>query len=318
MSSPIAVQPPDPLAIRVVGPPEGYRDIAAFQRERITSLLPPDWVWTGKRILDFGCGPGRTLSEFVAATEGAEFVGCDIHAESIGWARSHLPNVTFLRNEERPPLDLPSDSFDLVYGVSIFTHLTEHWSDWLAEAHRLLRPGALAIFSFLGEALWEQFGPGGDSSWVADETGMMVTGLGRTWDEGGPNVFHSEWWLREHWGRGFEIVELRARDTYKGVEGHGWITLRRGDDPITAADFERFDPADRREALSLARNLRLLMREAGRQAERDQGLQTEIERLRTELDGVYAGRSWRLTAPLRLAASKARGRLAELSARRSR
>ena len=318
MSSPIAVQPPDRLAIRVGGTPEGYRDIAAFHRERILSLLPPEWSWDGKRVLDFGCGPGRTLSEFVAATHGAEFVGCDIHDQSIAWARSNLPGISFLLNEERPPLDLPSNSFDLVYGVSVFTHLTEHWSGWLAETHRLLRPGGFAIFSFLGEALWEPFGAGTSTGWADDETGMMVTGLGRTWDEGGPNVFHSEWWLREHWGRGFEVVELRARDTYKGVEGHGWIALRRGDGELTAADLERFDPADRREALALARNLRILMREGGQQAERAQALQNEISRLRTELDGVYAGRSWRLTAPLRLAASKARGRLAEVSARRSR
>jgi SAM-dependent methyltransferase len=318
MSSPIAIQPPDTLATRVGGNPENYREIATYHRERIMSLLPPDWVWTEKRVLDFGCGPGRTVSELVAATDGAEFVGCDIHEQSIAWARSNLPNVTFLRNEERPPLDLPSNSFDLLYGVSVFTHLTERWSDWLAETHRLLQPGGWAIFSFLGEGLWQQFGAGGDARWADDETGMMVTNLGRTWDEGGPNVFHSEWWLREHWGRGFEIVELRARDTYKGVEGHGWISLRRGDGELTAADLERFDPADPREALAMARNLRILMREAGRHAAHAQRLHNEIERLRAELDGVYAGRSWRLTAPLRFAASKARERLTKVSAHRSR
>jgi SAM-dependent methyltransferase len=317
MRSTAAAQPPDALAIRVGGSAEGYRDIAEFHRERILSLLPADWSWTGKRVLDFGCGPGRTLSELVSCTEGAEFVGCDIHEPSIAWARAHLPGCTFVLNEEQPPLDLESGSFDLVYAVSVFTHLTDHWSDWLAEVHRLLRPGGLAIVSFLGEALWEPFGAGADADWVDEETGMMVTLAARPWDEGGPNVFHSEWWLREHWGRGFDIVELRARDTWRGADGHGWTTLRRREGELAAADLERFDPSDPREARALARNLRILTREARGQADTTEHLRGEIVRLRAELDGVYSGKSWRVTAPLRAAATIARKRAQARSARPS-
>jgi SAM-dependent methyltransferase len=292
-------QPPDRLATRVGGSPEGYREIARFHRERIVSLLPPDWSWDGKRVLDFGCGPGRTLSEFSAEAEQADFVGCDIHAESLDWARANLPRFTFVQNREQPPVDLPAGSFDLIYGVSVFTHLTDHWAGWLAEVHRLLRPRGLGIFSFLGEALWQPFGAGVHADWIEDETGMLVTLPGRSWDEGGPNVFHSEWWLREHWGRGFEIVELRARDTWHGAEGHGWIVLRRGDGEITAEQLERIDPSEPREARALARNLRLLTWEARGQTEHVESMNRELAQLRAELDGVYAGRSWRITAPLR-------------------
>jgi SAM-dependent methyltransferase len=308
MDAAVATQPPDPLTIRVGGGPEYYKDIAAFQHERIRSLLPSDWTWQGKRVLDFGCGPGRTLTEFLESTEGAEFVGCDIHAESIDWARAHLPDVTFMTNGEEPPLELEANSFDLVYAVSVFTHLSEHWSGWLAEIHRLLRPGGYAICSFLGEMLWEPFGAGKFTEWVEDETGMMVTGLGRTWDEGGPNVFHSEWWLREHWSRGFEIAELRTRDMWKGVHGHGWIALRREDGALTAEELERFDPSDPREARALARNLKILMHEAGARAQRSEELQGEAAALRAELDLVYSGNSWKITAPLRRLASAARKR----------
>jgi SAM-dependent methyltransferase len=314
MSSPSTIQPPDALASRVGGSPETYRDIAQFHRERIISLLPADWIWDGKRILDFGCGPGRTLSEFSGEAQRAEFFGCDIHAESIAWAIVNLPQFTFVRNEERPPVDLPSSSFDLVFGVSIFTHLTEYWSGWLSEVHRLLRPGGLAILSFLGEAMWDRLVASG-GKWDEDEIGMMVTGLGRPWNSGGPNVFHSDWWLREHWGRGFEVLELRARDAWHGVEGHGWIALRRGNDEVTAAEFQRVNAADPREARAMARNLRYLMSEAGEHlahTERLQRetaeLQAELERLRRELSTVLSSRSWRLTAPLRSVAQAARER----------
>jgi SAM-dependent methyltransferase len=299
-------QPPDRLAERVGGPAESYRYVARFHRERILSLLPADWTWDGKRVLDFGCGPGRTLSEFSEEAERAAFVGCDIHPESIEWARRNLPTLTFVHNQEQPPVKLPSESFDLVYGVSVFTHLTEHWSGWLAEVHRLLRPGGLGIFSFLGQALWRPFGAGASVEWVEDETGMLVTAPGRSWDDGGPNVFHSEWWLREHWGRGFEIVELRARDCWHGVEGHGWILLRRRSGEITATELERIDPAEPREARALARNLRLLIGEA--QAESAHALQLARDAicLRDQLDAVYACHSWRLTAPLRALAQHVR------------
>lgn len=312
MTGQVVTQPPDRLATRVGGSAEGYREIARFHRERIVSLLPADWSWDGKRVLDFGCGPGRTLSEFAAEAERAAFVGCDIHAESLDWARAHLPGFTFVQNAEQPPLDLPGGSFDLVYGVSVFTHLTEHWAGWLAEVHRLLRPGGLGVFSFLGEALWQPFGAGARTDWVEDETGMLVTLPGRSWDDGGPNVFHSEWWLREHWGRGFEIVELRARDTWHGAEGHGWIVLRRGESELSAEELERIDPSEPREARSLARNLRILIAEAQAQGQHVEHLESENEALRTQLDTVYSGRSWRLTAPLRALGDAARVRLERL------
>jgi hypothetical protein len=174
--------------------------------------------------------------------------------------------------------------------------------------HRLLRPGGIAIYSFLGEMLWEPFGAGKFTEWVEDETGMLVTGLGRTWDEGGPNVFHSEWWLREHWSRGFEILELRTRDMWKGVHGHGWIALRRQEGELTPDDLERFDPSDDREARAMARNLKILMHEATARAQRSEELQSEAESLRQQLETVYSGRSWKLTAPLRAAAELARRR----------
>src|SRR3712207_8661275 len=35
--------------------------------------------------------------------------------------------------------------------------------------------------------------------------GMTVLGYGHPWEAGGPMVLHSEWWIRAHWGRAFEI-----------------------------------------------------------------------------------------------------------------
>lgn len=133
--------PPPALAARIGGAYENYREIGAAQRRLIQAVLPDDWSFAGKTILDFGCGTGRTLAAFADETAAAEFVGCDIHTESIDWANAELsPPFRFFVCTEAPPLPQPAERFDLVYAMSVFTHITDRWSEWLTELHRILRP----------------------------------------------------------------------------------------------------------------------------------------------------------------------------------
>jgi SAM-dependent methyltransferase len=87
---------------------------AAATRREVDRLLPADWVWPGKRVLDFGSG-------LVCATA--------------------------------PGLPLEDGSLDLVLATSIFTPLADHWSGWLRELHRLLARGGTLIAAFPGEEL---------------------------------------------------------------------------------------------------------------------------------------------------------------------
>jgi len=51
----------------------------------------------------------------------------------------------------QPPTGLPAQGFDLVYGISVLSHLSEpDQFAWLAELARLTRPGALLLLSTLG------------------------------------------------------------------------------------------------------------------------------------------------------------------------
>lgn len=262
--------PPLELVTRVgsvegADPFEFYLREGAAVRTRIERLLPADWAWPGKRSLDFGCGSGRVLRHFLDLTPAAEFWGCDIDSASIEWLRDELsPPLYPFRNNLAPPLDAATGFFDLVWATSVFTHI-DRWSEWLLEMHRVLKPGGLLIASWLGEGVWEAML---GEPYRPDEVGMTVL---RHWETGGAWVFHSEWWLREHWGRAFEVLDAvpppRRADGAAEVT-HSYIALRRREGSFTPAELIRVSPGDPRELAGLQTNLRLL---------------------RTETDGLLSG-----------------------------
>jgi SAM-dependent methyltransferase len=251
--------PPVALATRV-GPGESDDPIEAYLREgaavceRIERLLPADWNWPGKRVLDFGCGSARVLRQFLPEAEQAEFSGCDVDGASIAWIEANLsPPLHAFRNEPAPPLALDDASLDLVYATSVFTHIGDLWSDWLLEMHRILAPGGRFVASFLGAGMWEALI---GEPYDEDAVGMTVR---RHWTAQDAWVFHSEWWLREHWGRLFD-VDTVARPPH-GQITHSYIALTKRDARITNAELEQCDPAEPRELAALQTNLRLLRQE---------------------------------------------------------
>ncbi len=257
--------PPFELASRV-GCLEGFEDPTALYEEigrstkrDLLAGLPEGYSLQGKRILDFGCGAGRTLRHLAAEDVDVELWGCDIDEPSIEWMRQNMPMVNVFVNAEVPPLDQPGGKFDLIYCVSVFTHLTRHWAEWLLEMHRLLKPGGLLLATLMGRGFSQEIA---GEDWDEDRVGMMVLAPGQSWDKGGPMVFHSPWWLRAHWGRAFEILSL----TESGFQvpdpnrGQGLVVLRRKDVDLTPDDLRKLSD-DPREAPALEHNLDRLMTE---------------------------------------------------------
>lgn len=245
--------PPPHLASRV-GPGIGQSALDAFDREgasvrsQILRLLPPDWSFEDKRVLDFGCGSGRVLRHFLDETGHAELWGCDIDGPSIEWLQANLsPPLRCFQNETEPPLPLASEYIDLAWATSVFTHI-EHWAGWLLELHRVLRPDGVFIASFLGQGMWEARVR---EPYREDQVGMTVLGV---WRGPGADVLHSEWWLRAHWGRAFEVLEV-ARPA--SAAAHSYIALRKRSGHFTREALERIDPNEPRELLALQTNLRV-------------------------------------------------------------
>ncbi len=111
-------------------------------------------------VLDFGCGAGRVLPHVAAlgARDGFGYCGCDVDAGALGWAARHHPELRFARNQAAPPLPWPPGSFELVYSISVFSHLDEPLQDrWLAELERVLAPGGIALLSVHGGSAFDRF-----------------------------------------------------------------------------------------------------------------------------------------------------------------
>jgi len=162
------------------------------------------------RILDWGCGCGR-IARYFGAFRGV-LTGIDIDADNVGWCRDHLSFGSFDAIGTTPPTHLPGAAFDLIIGVSVFTHLREEDQlRWLQELHRLAKPGAILLLTVLGD-----HGVVRGRLSLAEFLDFQKRGISearRNLDIDGVvadaayyrNTFHSYRYLRDVWGRHFRF-----------------------------------------------------------------------------------------------------------------
>ncbi|MGH2829585.1 MAG: class I SAM-dependent methyltransferase [Actinomycetota bacterium] len=97
----------------------------------------------GKRVLDAGCGEGYGANILTASA--GEVVGVDVEASIVARARERYPSARF-EPADLDALPFPDASFDAVVTLQVIEHM-RHPSDFLAQLHRVLKPGGTLIVS---------------------------------------------------------------------------------------------------------------------------------------------------------------------------
>jgi SAM-dependent methyltransferase len=105
------------------------------------------------RVLEWGCGPGRVIQHMpsLLVRPGLAVFGTDYNPASVAWCQRNLPSIHFSNNGLAPPLPFPDASMDVIYAISVFTHLSEamHYS-WMAELRRVLKPDGILLATLHG------------------------------------------------------------------------------------------------------------------------------------------------------------------------
>lgn len=178
------------------------------------------------RILDWGCGCGRVLRYVLEDVPADRVCGCDIDREAVEWLAGAAAGASFGVILPEPPTEYPEESFDLVYGISVLTHLREEMQDrWLQELRRICKRGGYVAVTVHGADLsprrlkrslirrgFAEMGSA-QSSYFAPYAG------GRYYR----NAFHTADYIERCWCDRFELLEYICR----GVNAHQDLVIMR-------------------------------------------------------------------------------------------
>ena len=173
------------------------------------ALAPYHPVDQARHILDWGCGCGRVIRFLVEDVPADRISGCDIDEAAIQWMRANMPGSAYATIAGLPPTPYFENTFDLVYGISIFTHLDEATQTrWLEELRRITALGGYVAVSVLSP---ENVPPKQRAHITAKGLFDMRSEQASTFAPYvGPDyyrlTFHSREYIEQRWAEYFAIV----------------------------------------------------------------------------------------------------------------
>jgi SAM-dependent methyltransferase len=192
--------PPPALRYRVTGSPDANdfitvgRVCAGDIQSAVTKVGRELASFT--RVLDFGCGCGRTLVHMKSLVPEAQIDGIDIDTRAIEWCKQNLNYASFRVGKATPPSEYVAGTFDFIYVISVFTHLDEDYQfRWLEELQRIATPGGLLVVTVNG--LNGEQGKG----FLHERS--YEKGLFPDWYQ---NTRHSKDYVLQNFGKYFEVL----------------------------------------------------------------------------------------------------------------
>ncbi|MCI4680298.1 class I SAM-dependent methyltransferase [Rhodoblastus acidophilus] len=185
-----------------------------------------------KNCLDWGIGAGRValpIKHYFAPD--LRLVGTDIDDFNIEFGQKSYPELEFVRSRLLPPLPFADQLFDTVYGISVFTHLTEGVQfAWLEELRRVVKTGSPVIMTVHSEmALFDVSRSRGDVLLEVSKFGfsdsLIDTNLGSKLEAQTyyRSTFHGRKYILEKWSKYFDIL---ACYTSANVGVQDYIVMR--------------------------------------------------------------------------------------------
>lgn len=166
-----------------------------------------------KDILDFGCGSARVIRYFLAEDDGKNFTGIDINQELIDWCKAHIDGVDWRLTPAYPPTGLEDNSYDFIYGISVFTHLDREFQTlWLKELNRIIRPGGIILLTVHGASYARETNLGELHRVKLEENGFLyLSGVTGKWKlDGLPDFYQTTIQtteqVQQEWCEYFEIL----------------------------------------------------------------------------------------------------------------
>lgn len=156
-------------------------------------------------ILDFGCGVGRVVRHLPALT-GARLFGCDYNPKLVRWCQKNLSFGRFSTNAFMAKLPYEDNQFDLIFALSIFTHLTEaQQTFWLDELGRVLKAGGFLFLTTHGLS-YERHIP--ENLRESFRRGELVVLQGDRAGENDCAAFHPEEFVRNTLAREWRVADF--------------------------------------------------------------------------------------------------------------
>lgn len=144
------------MTAQPVGSREFFDELDDYRFDKLAYL--PKVVdfngYSGRRLVEVGCGIGTDLVRF--ARGGAKVVGVDLSETAVQLARANLDTHRVRGSvmvADGARLPLPNDSTDVLYAHGVLQYSANPRAI-VTEAHRVLRPGGIAIFMVYNRVSW--------------------------------------------------------------------------------------------------------------------------------------------------------------------